>query len=1855
MKHLKEKFGKKVLAVLAALAVIVCSVPVTMSALADTQIYTVAASSPAIPVTVLTTVPLSGIKIEVDGTPVSATEFQWKSGNEAVTIENGSIVATKKGTFPVTASKDGNTITLYVVSKASSDTEWVLYEETFNDGKVPDNWNVQIYNSNPKAWKDVDKEVTYTDSSVASIKGVIPYYHTTTGANVWTTNGVMYLKNDILNAFGDYTVTVSMASYCHNIGGSGIIGRINDNGTKLDATSSFVGFYNDGSSSWGAKDRSIPYSMNYSNDTWGKTKIGEETAWSYGFQSYSLQNYSAKFDGTNGSYWSNDVASGDGSKDSPFTATITKGNGTVGIATMIIYDGGFSSFTKVQKVKVALNNTVDDCPAYQKLDTYVVEEGSPAIPMYALTKVNTKDFIVEFDGEYVFGNNVTFAPTEHYEGVRYDGSSFIAYSSGVYAFNAEYNGKTKLVYVVVKEDVNKSWYIYNKEFTENVIPEDWVSQWRQDGQYGKVNIYTWTDLTEATPYIFANGAQTVAPGVVPFPNTASWNAAGYFTLKDDVVNRFSDYTVTADVVGYSHYNYTESGFGIFGRANLSDDNKLSNNTTLSTLYYNSHANSKKVYQLESVPADQTTSTITRTEIGTDYTVTNSNSGSNSVTMSVKFEGNGLTFSEQSNGASVTTTTTNTQTGTIGIYCGMIGDDNQCSFVNVRKVSVALNNASDDCPAYSELNSYKVKYYDPVIVMNNMTKTSLDNMIIQLTDGGAYYSASQLNWSVAGNIDGLEVKNGYVYAYTNGTFPVTVSNGSTSKTLYFLVKNSESTEVTIMDETFDSHAIDYNVWNQVEYKFGNKSVVNTPADYAARGYSAPNGVIPFVGTEKWGDLEDGTYVGSAQWAKIFQNNVGYYLYLREDYVTDQGVKISDLGVYKVSVTASPVDVTTKVDWNRDGGNIRMEYNGIGILGRLNVNGETFAQNVSTYQMFEWDGQLRLSGNNVTTFAPVASGTYPNTSWSANLTADFGASSIVGTYRSSEPVSTLATPTNGTVGIYSKGREMDFTEFKIAYSAENTIDSTPITVSQENIKAAVNTRFALSCVSLNIENKEVVGSGVQWVNSVSNVGEVFNNTFIAYNAGTTTVTARYNGQDIKVNITVVSDAASVTVPYSESFAGSNITVKPNTQKGEGNYTVTVNNTTGEVLSDYVISVTDNGQTSTYSSVDNADTVFEIQVLNPATFVITADTTADDSIYAKPLGATVRIASSEKSQAIRFGIRTNTATRHQDTDEVYKNDNVSDISVITIPQVALNLYPNVAIQDNKYAKKTVINSVSKATYNYSDIAVAQSIKTGAEDMQIVSVLCIEFNDGTETVYSEPISRSYNSVLNAAYPQYVSGNNETVATIVTNNEVDDSSITNDLSYKIGDDIVFTGNIKGAYKVEWVLSKDDASANLIGDEAIVNKSLMDGSAMGPQYDFNYFFNNSAVKSGLQQGGTFKVTTQMKSAGMVRLTCIVYDYTGKRVTMIEMSVAVDVDNIGDQAPEPTSYVDKNGTTVNKTVKEFYNEIKADWNANQIAALSNSVNSEAFKEFWAAKAENVNFDDGVVKLEYVANMSNENYAVYDFKLATDSTVGVESTGDDGYFHYAEYNNRPASGVITIPKNAADNSLSVYSTYQGYGNGTASKGWENKTQMFLALNSHGFKNFQDTSYYDNIQKASPYTSSDGKYGTKSFHFDEATLTDPTQSYYYGMLKRDYCALQFVKLLPEYNKTAGRNITTEGGSMGGWQSVVMAVLEDNTEKCNPAICWMATVGGKENGKIPSTFMVDGSTAHMYFGTTYAAKLLNKDIVLTMNGGLGDYTAPPAGLIAVYNNAPCTVKTLTLTQQRGHGGTNSSLNFNVTLSQGK
>ena len=217
--------------------------------------------------------------------------------------------------------------------------------------------------------------------------------------------------------------------------------------------------------------------------------------------------------------------------------------------------------------------------------------------------------------------------------------------------------------------------------------------------------------------------------------------------------------------------------------------------------------------------------------------------------------------------------------------------------------------------------------------------------------------------------------------------------------------------------------------------------------------------------------------------------------------------------------------------------------------------------------------------------------------------------------------------------------------------------------------------------------------------------------------------------------------------------------------------------------------------------------------------------------------------------------------------------------------------------------------------------------------------------------------------------------------------------------------------------------------------------------------------------------------------------------------------------------------------------------------------------------------------------------------------------------------PATGYISMPKNAKPGSLKARVQVYGYGYGSvpkqdnhAARGW-----LSLSVGRHGLPQGRDKQFYED-QRKGPY---------KGFGFRNNQT--PENCDFNMMILRDLRAIEYLKTRPEWNK---KNLHVTGGSMGAFQAVNIAAQDPAVSSIHISIPWCANLGGVRDGRFKG-WRPDYTPALDYFDIVNQAKRVKCPV--TIHIGLGDRVCPASGQFAMYNVMKCDRK-LTAEQTGGH-----------------
>ena len=221
-------------------------------------------------------------------------------------------------------------------------------------------------------------------------------------------------------------------------------------------------------------------------------------------------------------------------------------------------------------------------------------------------------------------------------------------------------------------------------------------------------------------------------------------------------------------------------------------------------------------------------------------------------------------------------------------------------------------------------------------------------------------------------------------------------------------------------------------------------------------------------------------------------------------------------------------------------------------------------------------------------------------------------------------------------------------------------------------------------------------------------------------------------------------------------------------------------------------------------------------------------------------------------------------------------------------------------------------------------------------------------------------------------------------------------------------------------------------------------------------------------------------------------------------------------------------------------------------------------------------------------------------------------------------KPATGYLIVP--TAEGKFPAEISFHGYGTSWSRRATdvpdvsrEKGDALKFILSAHGFELDRDAAYY----RAEHEKAKSRGYGHA---FDPAQNADPEKAYFCGMTYRVMRGLEYLKSRREWN---GRDLTVSGPSQGGLQSIWGAALVPGVTEAKIKVPWCCDIGGTSIGRNHGEWFIEWVPALGYYDAVNMARRIPKTCrVAITRAGLGDYTCPPTGIAAFYNNLSCPKK---------------------------
>lgn len=305
------------------------------------------------------------------------------------------------------------------------------------------------------------------------------------------------------------------------------------------------------------------------------------------------------------------------------------------------------------------------------------------------------------------------------------------------------------------------------------------------------------------------------------------------------------------------------------------------------------------------------------------------------------------------------------------------------------------------------------------------------------------------------------------------------------------------------------------------------------------------------------------------------------------------------------------------------------------------------------------------------------------------------------------------------------------------------------------------------------------------------------------------------------------------------------------------------------------------------------------------------------------------------------------------------------------------------------------------------------------------------------------------------------------------------------------------------------------------------------------------------------------------------------------------------------YVHANGKTYKRNVSAFCGT------AVQPEKLTDCGEPADFDEFWAKQKKRLAAVPFAGKVQKKLVRETENGYVYSLSIPCVAP-------------------RPATGYMTIPKNAKAKSLPLQFSFFGYS--AARQGIPNPANGKIAfyINAHGQELGREPEYYTKFFQS----IRSKKY---SYAFDPEENKNPETAFFNGMALRNLRAMEYAKTLPEWN---GKDLIVQGGSQGGLQTMWTVALDPDVTVAKPSITWCCDLAGTEKKqRLSGGWRIKYVPGLDYYDPVFMAKRVKKAEVIITRAGLGDYVCPPSGLAISYLNLATPNKTIHWYQNSNHG----------------
>ena len=252
--------------------------------------------------------------------------------------------------------------------------------------------------------------------------------------------------------------------------------------------------------------------------------------------------------------------------------------------------------------------------------------------------------------------------------------------------------------------------------------------------------------------------------------------------------------------------------------------------------------------------------------------------------------------------------------------------------------------------------------------------------------------------------------------------------------------------------------------------------------------------------------------------------------------------------------------------------------------------------------------------------------------------------------------------------------------------------------------------------------------------------------------------------------------------------------------------------------------------------------------------------------------------------------------------------------------------------------------------------------------------------------------------------------------------------------------------------------------------------------------------------------------------------------------------------------------------------------------------------------------------------------------------------------------PAAGYLYVPKDAKPSSLSISILYYAYSVSSATI--PTGSDIVFRVTHHGYENGKSPDYYNHLK-----TGICKSYGRANGDVNSG-YDNIRDCYILYMFLRDLQALRFVTDsdlngdIENLSNYWNGKVYISGTSMGGYQTLGVSALTSfvpadekpiNVTRSTaevPGFCNLA--GNAVGGRVGNDYGIYYTDNMDYFDCAILAGYIRNEVLIT-RCGLGDYTCPPSGIVAMYNNLKCE-KSIKFYQNSDHSTPSNARTFSVT-----